>query len=86
MQSMIRVFLSSEIQYLLEKEKMKISVGQRKALPKMYFKPHKGHSFIMHSFMNTMHLGTEIIILTQHKNTGSPLTPEPKDANISDSD
>lgn len=86
MQSMIRVFLSSEIQYLLEKDKMKTSVGQRKALAKTYFKPHKGHSFVIHSFMNTMHLGTEIITLTQHKNTGSPLTPEPKEANISDSD
>lgn len=33
-----------------------------------------------------MYLGTENMILMQHKNTGWPVTPEPKEANLSDGD
>lgn len=52
----------------------------------MYFQPYKGQSSVIQNFVNIMFLGTENMILTQHKNTRSPLTPEPKEANLSDGD
>lgn len=57
-----------------------------KASLKIYFKPYKGQSSVIQNFVNIMRLGTENMILTQHKNTGSPLTPEPKEANLRDGD
>lgn len=63
-QSLLLVLLSSKIQRLLEKEKKKASVGQMRALPKMCFRPHKGQALVIHKYVNTMHLGREIIILS----------------------
>jgi len=86
MHSSILVLLSSKIQHLLEKEKKEVSVGQMRALPKMCFRPHKGQALVIHKYVHITHLGTEMIILTQHKNTGSPLTAETREANLSDGD
>jgi len=57
-----------------------------KCLIKIHFKPYKGQSSVIQNFVNIMYLGTENMILTQHKTTGSPLPPEPKEANLSDGD
>lgn len=43
-------------------------------------------SSAIQNFVNVTYLGTENMILTQHKTTGSPLPPEPEEANLSDGD
>lgn len=44
----------------------------------MYF---KGQHSVIWNFASIMDLGTENMILVKHKSPGSPLTPEPKEAN-----
>lgn len=45
-----------------------------------------GQNSVIWNFANIMDLGTENIILAKHKSPGSPLTPEPNEANLSDGD
>lgn len=49
----------------------------------MYF---KGQHSVIWNCANITDLGTENMILAKHKSPGSPLTPEPKEVNLSDGD